>query len=301
MHLDQEVRAQLFEHEAAATGLEQPVPERAAVGAGSTTVQPPPDLPVLFDNEGYTAEHQNEDGAELPYEYGAGHGVEVYQSDTIQDFLGKVSLACKELSKRWSQSGRSDAAEMARRYLEASDCAEHVVLGFMPTSSTQQGSSGGESVRSLFGAHDVESNWLPMAPSCTFRDYMARLGLGDGAGMFLPLLRVTRMSRTLRFSNHRLRQFMDDKVALEFRVDGVNDEQRSFAYARYTHAGDGESKEWRPCIAKRLGQRRSEIQWLFSSPSAVSPQGVASADMQPQHVVGESAVLLAAATPEFRF
>lgn len=288
------------------------------------------ELPVLFDSHAAAATAAQSahaaaggEGEPQPFKDGAGHGVEVYLSDTIQEFLTKLSFACKALALQWERSRTSaeTAAVMAHQYRQASDCAQHAVLAFLPAATAEQTLSPSSAAEEeeeprpslMIGAHDDPSNWLPLDPVCTFGDYASRLGLGSGTGMFLPLLRVTRATRGLRLRNHRFRQYVQEKMASEARPEDTNEEERCFAWARHSHVRDGGSAEWRPCLVRRRaepqvgGRRCVSVSWVFHPPPPMPPSaaGAATSESGPPAatagaaaaVVEESAVLLAPVAP----
>lgn len=279
------------------------------------------ELPVLFDSLLPQQQQQQPEQLQLlpqaegePYMDGAGHRIEVYLSDTIQEFLTKLSLACKALALQWEQSttvGVERATTMAYQYKQASDCAQYAVLAFVPAAeqplSPLNSGDGKDPGASLMGAHDDPSSWLPLDPVSTFGDYANRLGLGSGTGTFLPLLRVTPASRGLRLRNHRFRQFVQERMALEARPEDVDEEDRCFAYARYTHTRDGGSTEWRPCLARRCAELQAagrhclSVSWAFHPPLPVpGSEAVAAGEPLPAAagvILEESAVLLAPVLP----
>lgn len=260
------------------------------------------DVPIHFGDHGQAAP-QRQDGAaqqrsRLPLNYTA-HGVDVYLGDTVDDFKSKVELACHKLAEEIEGEKTLDDAMWAEveRRRGVRITGEHTVLLFDPKTSTaplvpSSGLGALDALRlDVVRGHDDPANWRTLDPSWTLAHCAARFGSfrrvqEAGSGAPPPLLRVVRMATAPKAS-----------VALE----ALNDLQHCFAYARYSHTGDGGSVEWRPCVVHGLpresptGQSAYRLSWAAST-SRVSSTSMAEGE-EADEVFNEADVLLAHAAP----
>jgi len=118
-------------------------------------------------------------------------------------------------------------------------------------------------------------HWHPLDPACTFEQYAARFPFCGPSGTQPPLLRVedTQLlaGENLRAKSFHYRSFLQDREVKKASLEDLNTDRQAFAYACYLHPNDGNSTEWRPCIARRDGgdtttraDRSYRVAWAFT-------------------------------------
>jgi hypothetical protein len=223
-----------------------------------------------------------------------GHQVEAYARDTIGDFMAKLTAASGQLATVWSTRPDALGKSTAQRYLDhVSRAAPQVLMVYAPSNDPTKllkPWTFDEYKRLCAEAWADLDHWQPLDPACTFEQYAARFPFCGPPDMLPPLLRVEEASETLRVKSHHYRRFVQEHEVTSSNLEDLNTERQAFAYARYLHKDDGNSPEWRPCIARAEGssKRSYKVAWAFT-PNL-------SAGQEP--TFDEGSVLLAPREPE---
>jgi len=129
-------------------------------------------LPLLFGETPGSASGRGE---------GAGHGIKVFLTDTMWDFLEKVQDACQQLANLPAQ-----ANEVSKRYASVKLGLDYEVFAFVPQSLAENPK---ESLQDLVRAHADASSWLILNKDCTLESYA---GILYQQPNMLPCLKVSK-------------------------------------------------------------------------------------------------------------
>lgn len=125
-------------------------------------------LPVLFGELSGSSDVQD----------GAGHGIKVFLTDTMWDFLEKLQEACQRLAK---------LPHAGSKYYQSMTLGlEHEVFAFVPQTLAVKPK---ESLHDLMRAHADAASWLILNKDCTFQSYASILYQQPD---MLPCLKVSR-------------------------------------------------------------------------------------------------------------
>mmetsp|Transcript_270 Transcript_270/g.857 ORF Transcript_270/g.857 Transcript_270/m.857 type:complete len:437 (+) Transcript_270:2-1312(+) len=194
---------------------------------------------------------------------GDSHKVEVFLGDSIREFKSKLTLACQKEAAHWT-SVKGDGAEEAAMYSDISIGHKHLVMVFVPSPKvlklhSQKLHDGAEYSRAYKEAWNDPSSWQPLDPARSFAQY-PQFGFGRRQAQLLRVVEATEAYKTM---NLRYKIFDEDLNKRGFQ--DTNDKERCFGWAKYRHAGDGESTEWRPAFVSKsdLGTGQYQGRWVF--------------------------------------
>mmetsp|Transcript_51079 Transcript_51079/g.131714 ORF Transcript_51079/g.131714 Transcript_51079/m.131714 type:complete len:1847 (+) Transcript_51079:1-5541(+) len=244
-------------------------------------------------------------GSKTPVQYGETpgyrHGIMVFLGESIHTFKKKLQMACKieaEIEKRELQR-KMDSAKASGRdphndpeikgmekfigQLEAvknNMSVRHAVMVFSPSAELRKLPRSQESGNAFQRQWRLEQNdpssWQPLDPIRTFGHYGP---YGFGMGLENPTkVRITEGTDDYKLRNTRFRQFEEEQAKWAVRQEDLNDENKCWGYAKYTHP-DG-TAEWRQCIAERSdgpgdsGRRRYQVTFLHSPLITASTEDV---------------------------
>jgi len=221
------------------------------------------------------------------------HEVEVFSRDTIADFLRKLAVASGQLAKAMGGTGQPAGSSPAQVYQDQSSNAKpQVLMIYCPA-----GNPAAMLKPWTFDAYMKQCNqamsdvnqWQPLDPSFTFEQYAGRFPFCGPPGTLPPLLRLEDAGEGLRMRNHHYRRLMQEQVAAS-NVEDLDTDRQAFAHGCCLHKDDGNSPEWRPCIARAEGggKRSYRVSWAFT-PSL----GMTRARESPEQILDEASVLLA--------
>jgi len=262
-------------------------------------------------------------------EPGDRHGVKIFLGDTIFQFKIKLQEASrleaeKESrnlqSKRYLGDGHNDVVQSRTRlqqYQALADrmCHEHVVMVFVPSKHLREmfraRRTDTVAYENLYSVEFADpSSWQPLDPSRTFMHYAPIYGFG-ALGADAQQLRVVEGSEDYKLRNSRYRHFMQEQSSWHRKVHETNTVKMCFGYAKYLHAHDGESEEWRPALVERFadladdpaadleGSRKFLVSYLNVASTDVGPDATAGENADANKVVmDESRLLLAPAMPK---
>mmetsp|Transcript_13606 Transcript_13606/g.43014 ORF Transcript_13606/g.43014 Transcript_13606/m.43014 type:complete len:789 (+) Transcript_13606:465-2831(+) len=194
---------------------------------------------------------------------GDSHKVEVFLGDSIREFKSKLALACQKEAAHW-KSLKGDTADEALQYSDVGIGHKHLVMVFVPSPKvlklhSQKLHDGAEYSRAYKEAWNDPSSWQPLDPARTFAQY-PQFGFGRRQAQLLRVVEATEAYKTM---NLRYKVFEEDLNRKGF-MD-TNDKERCFGWAKYRHAGDGDSAEWRPAFISKSDQGTGQYQgrWVF--------------------------------------
>jgi len=189
--------------------------------------------------------------------------IEVFVGDSIREFKGKVTEACRIEAQKWASSQGPSSPEAAK-FKDVKIGAEHLVMVFVApsrlTALFQQGMKDTEEYTDAYTlASQDPNNWEPLDPTRTFDQYNPRFAFGKPEPHPPQILRVVEATEKYKLVNLRYRQF--DAERKKKLTGDMNEDDKCFGWAKYQHtrdvgavAGDGTatcSYEWRPAIISK--------------------------------------------------
>jgi len=222
-------------------------------------------------------------GSQLGKGEGENHGIEVFVGDSIREFKAKLTEACARESMRWAQNAGADSRE-ATKYSGTKIEAEHLVMVFVPppklTRLVEEGNRDKPEYKHAYTlAIEDPNNWDPLDPTRTFDQYNPRFGFGRPEPAPAQVLRVCEATEKYKMTNLRYKEFAADR-AKKLIVD-MNEEEKCFGWAKYQHAGDSGSFEWRPAIIGTSTPNAAPA----SGSNAPAPAAAPAADLDPEKTV----------------
>jgi len=227
------------------------------------------------------------------------HKVDVCIGDTIREFKHKLTVACQKEAAHWKNL-KGDAADEAILYSDITIAHKHLVMVFVPSPKvlklhSQKLTDGAEYSRAWKEAWNDPSSWQPLDPARTFAQY-PQFGFGRKQAQLLRVVEATEAYKTM---NLRYKVFEEDLNRKGFQDS--NDKERCFGWARYRHAGDVDSPEWRPAFVSKSDQGTGHYQgrWIFEPGKSVVGGGATAAEREGFANRDKADILLAPRCPKF--
>jgi len=204
------------------------------------------------------------------------HQVEAYGRDTIGDFMQKLASASGQLATRREKRTDSASKSAAQRYRDQRSVATPQVLMVYAPGNDRANMlrpwTFDEYRRLCVGAMVDMDHWRPLDPARTFEQYATQFPFCGPPGTLPPLLRVEEAGEQLCAKSHHYRRFLHEQE-FSSNLEDLNTDRQCFGYACYLHKNDGNSPEWRPCIARAEGGgvRSYSVSWAFTPNLSSAP------------------------------
>lgn len=234
------------------------------------------------------------------------HDIDIFMGDTIRDFKTKLLTACQQKAFRLEKTGRPEDKEQAAKLRLVAMTFKHAVTCFTPSErlrslAQQRREQSAEYSRLYHVEHNDPSSWQPLDPMCTFHHYAALHGFG--ARDAPQRVRISEGTEDYKLRNHRFRAFEENRVENAKRIEDRNTERECFGFAAYTHAMDGNSREWRAVMVDRPEGAASEsgqynVNWVFNPKFGASVAAIAAGAEDIGQKVYEQDLLLAPMNPK---